>query len=217
MTNQTNLSNEKWRSDERKLKTWLARIQKSHGKVKTYARVRAKASKVDDEAASHMHSLHFPMDKVGYTSESPRGKTLTASRCVAAVRSQEQERTATPPFLSGRRSSGWRRWLCSEWYRPSGDRYWSSGNWSSCGESGSDSSSAADQEVCEFSMARKRNEQDTNWWVKWQRSSRHVRQMFPPKPLPPSVFRFGCARWRVEQSHDVFTKAPSSIRRAHVH
>ena len=34
-------------------------------------------------SASHMHSVHFPMDKVGYTSESPRGKTSTACRCLA--------------------------------------------------------------------------------------------------------------------------------------
>ena len=40
----------------------------SHGKVKTNARVCGKASKVDDEAASHMNSVHFPIDKVGYTS-----------------------------------------------------------------------------------------------------------------------------------------------------
>ena len=33
----------------------------------------------------------FPMDKVGYTSESPRGKTSTASRCLAPVKSQEQD------------------------------------------------------------------------------------------------------------------------------
>ena len=42
-------------------------------------------------SASHMHSVHFPTDKVGYTSESPRGKTSTASRCLAPVRSQEQD------------------------------------------------------------------------------------------------------------------------------
>ena len=46
--------------------------------------------------ASHMpHSVHFPMDKVGFTSESPpppdRGKTATASRCLAPVNSQEQD------------------------------------------------------------------------------------------------------------------------------
>ena len=34
-------------------------------------------------SASHMHSVHFPMDKVGYTSESPRGKTSTACRWLA--------------------------------------------------------------------------------------------------------------------------------------
>ena len=42
--------------------------------------------------ASHMHSVHFPMDKVGYTSESPdRENTSTASRCLAPVKSQEQD------------------------------------------------------------------------------------------------------------------------------
>ena len=43
-------------------------------------------------SASNMHSVHFPMDKVGYTSESPRRKTSTASRCLAPVKSQEQDR-----------------------------------------------------------------------------------------------------------------------------
>ena len=42
--------------------------------------------------ASHMHSVHFPMDKVGYTSESPRSrKDSTASRCLSPVKSQEQD------------------------------------------------------------------------------------------------------------------------------
>ena len=75
-------------------------MQKSHGKVKTNARVHGKASKVDDEAAEHMHSVHVPIDKVGYTSESPRGMTSTASRRLAPVRSQEQDRHASLPFRS---------------------------------------------------------------------------------------------------------------------
>ena len=40
-------------------------------------------------SASNMHSVHFPMDKVGFTSESPQGKT--ASLCLAPERSPEQD------------------------------------------------------------------------------------------------------------------------------
>ena len=48
-------------------------------------------------SASQMHSVHFPMDKVGYTSESRREKTATASRCLAPERSQEQAPHASLP------------------------------------------------------------------------------------------------------------------------
>ena len=129
----------------------------------------------------------FPLTK----SATPRNPPEERRRqlAVALLRWEAKSKIDTPPFLSGRRSSGWRRWLCSDsWYRASADRCWSSWNWSSCGESGSESSSAA--EVSGFSMARKRNEQETNWWVKWQRSSRHhacATKMFPPKPLPQRV------------------------------
>ena len=67
-----NLSEEKWRSDEKKLKTWLARMQNRHGKVKTNARVHAKASKVDDEAVLHTCILSiFPLTKSATPRNSP--------------------------------------------------------------------------------------------------------------------------------------------------
>ena len=59
-----------------------------------------------------------------------------------------------------------------------------------CGESGLESSSAV--EVGGFSMARKRNKQETNWWVKWQRSSHHVRQKCSlQNPRHPARFVLG--------------------------
>ena len=52
----------------------------------------SRAWKGFEASKSHMHSVHFSMDKVGYTSESPdRGKTSTASRCLPPVKSQEQD------------------------------------------------------------------------------------------------------------------------------
>ena len=72
-------------------------MQKSHGKVKTNARVRGKASKVDDEAVLHtcIPSI-FPWTKSATPRNPPpppppRGKTSTASRCLAPVKSQEQD------------------------------------------------------------------------------------------------------------------------------
>ena len=127
MKNQTKTyQTKKWRSDEKKLKTWLARMQNSHGKVKTNARVRGKASQVDDEAMLHtcIPSI-FPWTK----SATPRNPPEERRRqlAVALLRNTGEKPRARStsthlPFFPGRRLSGWRRWLCSEWYRPSGDR-----------------------------------------------------------------------------------------------
>ena len=62
-------------------------MQKSHGKVKTNARVRGKASKLHTCIPSI-----FPWTKSATPRNPPdRGKTSTASRCLAPVKSQEQD------------------------------------------------------------------------------------------------------------------------------
>ena len=106
----------------------------------------------------------------------PRGKTSTASRCLASVRSQEQDRHASLPLIQVvDRHVGPEGCAVSDTcpVETAADQVETDAA-ASCGESGSESSSAA--EVSGFSMARKINEQETNRWVKWQRSSRHVRQ-----------------------------------------
>ena len=57
-------------------------------------------------SASHMHSVHFPMDKVGYISESPRRKTSAASLCLALVRSPRAGSTLLPSFQVVNRQDG---------------------------------------------------------------------------------------------------------------
>ena len=112
-----NLSDEKWRSNEEKLHENLAgRIaekpqQRKHKQTGAWKQFEGGRR----SSASDMHSVLFLMDKLGYTSEWPRGKT--ASLCLAPVRSPEQDRHVslpsridTSPFLRCCRSSGWRRW-----------------------------------------------------------------------------------------------------------
>ena len=93
-------------------------MQNSHGKVKTNARVRGKASKVDDEAVLHTCiPFIFPWTK----SATPRNPPEERRRqlAVGLLRNTSEKpraRSASTrlPFFPGRRSSGWRRWLCSE-------------------------------------------------------------------------------------------------------
>ena len=181
-----NLSDEKWWSDEKKLKIWLARMRKNSGNVKTKRLECVERFEGGRRSsASHMHSVNFPMDKVGYASESPRGKTSTASLCLALVRSQEQDRHASFPSRSSivRMAQMVVQWV---WYRLSGDRCWSSGDWSSCRESGSESSSAA--EVGGFSIARKRKQTGNELVSEMAKIFPPcATKMFPPKPLPPTA------------------------------
>ena len=150
----------------------------------------------------------FPMEKVGYTSESPQGKTWTASRCLAPVKSQEQDpdRHASLPSRSsvdlrmaqmvvqGVIQARWRplltRWkLIQVWRVRVGVKLSCRSRWIF---HGSEKNRTGNELVSEMAKI----------------FPPCATKMFPPKPLPPSAFRFGCARWRVERSHDVLTKAP---------
>ena len=67
-------------------------MRKSHGKVKTNAWVRWKAFQRWTTKQCFTHAFRpFSHGQSGYTSESPRGKTSTASHCLAPVKSQEQD------------------------------------------------------------------------------------------------------------------------------
>ena len=202
-----NLSDEKWRSDEKKLKTWLVRMQNSHGKVKSNARVRGKASKVDDEAVLHTCiPTIFPWTK----SATPRNPPEERRRqlAVALLRNTGEKprarsaSTRLPFFQVVDRQDGADGCAMSDTgpVETAADHQRSE-NWSRCGESGSESSSAA--EVGGFSMARKRRKignelvsEDTEMAKIFPPCAT---KMFPPKPLPPSAFRFVRARWRIRK------------------
>ena len=141
---------------------------------------------MDDETASHIHSVHFPMDKVGYTSETPRRKTSTAS-------SGEKPRSRParlPSFQVVDRQDGTDACAVSDTgsVETTADQV-ESDPAASCRESGLESSSAA--AVGGFSMAQKRNEQVSEMAKIFPPCAT---KMFPPKPLSPSAFRFGCPR-----------------------
>ena len=87
------------------MKTWLARMQNSHGKVKTNAPVRGKASKVDDEAVLHtcIPAFIFPWTK----SATPRNPPEERRRqlAVGLLRNTSEKQRGkicidTPPFFS---------------------------------------------------------------------------------------------------------------------
>ena len=61
-------------------------------------------------SASHMHSVHFPMDKVGYTSESPRGNLRRRQLAVALLRN-----TGPPFWVVTETDSGAHAFLVSVW------------------------------------------------------------------------------------------------------
>ena len=107
------------------------------------------------------------------------------------------------PFFPSRRSSGWRRWLCSEWYRPSGDHCRPLKKWKliqvwrarvrvklSC----------RSRQI--FHSSEKKQTGNELVSVKWQRSSRHVRQKCSRQnPCHP-------ARFDLYAQDDVFANAP---------
>ena len=108
------------------------------------------------------------------------------------------------PFFPGRRSSGWRRWLCSEWYRPSGDRCRPPKKWKliqvwrvrvgvklSC----------RGRRIFHGSEKKKKtgNELESENTEMAKIFPPCATKMFPPKPLPPSAFRFVRARWRTRK------------------
>ena len=156
--------------------------------------------------ASHMHSVHFPMDKVGYTSEIPRSRKDVDSwplPCSGEKPRARSRSTRLPSFQVVRRSSGWRRWLCSEWYRPSEDRCWPGVE-----SQGRTQVQLALQRSADFPwLGKETNRKRTGEWNGKDLPTMCDKNV-PAKTLPPSAFRFGCARWRVERSHDVLTKAP---------
>ena len=167
-------------------------MQNSHGKVKTNARVRGKASKVDDEAMLHtcIPSI-FPWTK----SATPRNLPEERRRQLAVAlldntgtgeKLRARSGSTRLPFFPGRRSSGWRRWLWSEWYRPSGDRCRPPKKWKliqvwrvrvgvklSC----------RGRRIFHGSEKKQTGNELVSETLKRQRSSRHVRQNVPAKTL----------------------------------
>ena len=181
-------------------------MQKIHGKVKTNGRVRAKASKLHTCIPSI-----FPWTKSATPRNPPdRGKTSTAS--LAPVKSQEQDldrHASLPSRLSVDRQDGADGCAVSDTgpaVKTAADQVETDPGVESQGRS---QAQLALQRSADFPwLGNETNRKRTGEWNGKDLPTMCDKNV-PAKTLPPSAFRFGCARWRVERSHDVLTKAPS--------
>ena len=210
MKNQTKTYQTK--NDDRTRRSWKPgwpECRTASARVKTNARVRGKASKVDDEAVLHtcIPSI-FPWTKSATPRNLPeerRRQLAVALLCNTGEKPRARSASTRLPFFQVvDRQDGTDGCAVSDTGPvETAAGHQRSENWSRCRESGSESSSAA--EVGGFSKARKRKKQETNWWVKtlkWQRSSRHVRQKCSRQnPCHP-------ARFDLYAQDDVFANAP---------
>ena len=181
-------------------------MQKSHGKVKTNARVRGKASKLH----TYIPSI-FPWTKSTTPRNPPdRRKTSTASRCLAPVKSQEQDldrHASLPSTSSVDRQDGADGCAVSDTgpVKAAADQVETDPGVESQGRS---QAQLALQRSADFPwLGKETNRKRTGEWNGKDLPAMCDKNV-PAKTLPPSAFCFGCARWRVERSHDVLTKAP---------
>ena len=209
MTNQT--KNYQTKNDHRTRRSWKPGWPecRSHGKVKTNARVRGKASKLHTCIPSV-----FPWTKSATPRNSPdRGKTSTASHCLAPVKSQEQDQdrhASLPSRSSVDRQDGADGCAVSDTgpVKTAADQV----ETDPCVESqGRSQAQLALQRSADFPwLELETNRKRTGEWNGKDLPAMCDKNV-PAKTLPPSAFRFGCARWRVERSHDVLTKAPFEV------
>ena len=192
-------------------------MQSSHGKVKTNAPVRGKASKVDDEAVLHtcIPSI-FPWTKSATPRNPPeeRRRQLAVALLRNSTNTGEKPRARSAstrlPFFPGRQSSGWPAQMVVQWViqaqwrpLPTTKEVKTDPGVESQGRSQAQLQRSAD---FPWLGKEKKKKQETNWWVKtlkWQGSSRHVRQKCSRQnPCHP-------ARFDLYAQDDVFANAPS--------
>ena len=121
MTNQTKTYRTK--NDDRtrrSWKPWLARMQKSHGKVKKMLECVEQLRRWTTKRLHTCILSIFPWTKSAAPRNPPRRKTSTASRCLALMRSQEQDRHASLPFRSSivRMTQMVVQWVIQAQWRP---------------------------------------------------------------------------------------------------
>ena len=147
-----------------------------------------------------------------------RGKTSTASRCLAPVKSQEQDldrHASLPSRSSVDRQDGADGCAVSDTgpVKTAADQVETDPGVESQGRSQAQLALQRSADFPWLGKETKTNRKRTGDWNGKDLPAMCDKNV-PAKTLPPSAFRFGCARWRVERSHDVLTKAPLAIKRA---